>query len=247
MTHTQALAATEELVRQHKRELFAAAATGDEALRRSVEERAAACQQHTALAAAHSKLAVQLDAAERARAAADSQAAAEAARAATLSESLDRHKQRATKARQQLLARAHSQCAAIEARHDIILSSSGLVCRASVTPVVATCCGCFVPKSAAVVHVLTVLLRDGVQAAAQAAESDRLLARSLAERAELQARYMALGAKLGAIVRGNAATTCRLQQARTCVYAACMYSSGHLRDPSSPLGSSGSIATPSIQ
>ena len=59
-----------------------------------------------------------------------------------------------------------------------------------------------------------------MQAAAQAAESDRLLARSLAERAELQARYMALGAKLGAIVRGNAATTCRLQQARPPIYAA---------------------------
>jgi len=54
-------------VRQHKRELTAAAATGDDVLRRSDEERAAACQQHTALAAAHSKLAMQLDAAKRAR------------------------------------------------------------------------------------------------------------------------------------------------------------------------------------
>ena len=36
-----------------------------------------------------------------------------------------------------------------------------------------------------------------MQAAAQAAESDRLLAKSVAERAELRARYMALGAKLG--------------------------------------------------
>ena len=50
------------------------------------------------------------------------------------------------------------------------------------------------------------------QAAARAAESDRLLAKSVAERAVLQARYMALGARLGAVVRGNDATAYHMRQ-----------------------------------
>ena len=49
----QALAATEEIVRKQKRELAAAAAASEESVRQSTAERAAACGQHSALAAAH--------------------------------------------------------------------------------------------------------------------------------------------------------------------------------------------------
>ncbi len=53
------------------------------------------------------------------------------------------------------------------------------------------------------------------QVAAQASEAERLLAESIAERSKLQARYLALGAKLDLIVRSDAASAQRMRQART--------------------------------
>ena len=52
------------------------------------------------------------------------------------------------------------------------------------------------------------------QVAAQASEAERLLAKSIAERSELQARYLALGSKLDLIVRGDATSAQRIRQAR---------------------------------
>ena len=54
--HWQALAATETVARQQKQEAAAAAAVSEERLRQSTAERAAACGQHSALAAAHRRV-----------------------------------------------------------------------------------------------------------------------------------------------------------------------------------------------
>ena len=207
MDHAQALSDTEKVVRQHKRELTAAAAATEEVVRRSAGERAAASQQQSALAAAHRELAGRLDAAKHAQAAAERQAAVDAARVADMRKSHDRHKQDAVKARRRLPGRLLLLCCVssepLSVDH-IMCTESAL--QASINGRMRhqdVLCWWLMRTQAA-----------SAQATAHAAEAERLLAKSLAERAELQARYMALGAKLGLIVRLSDASAHRTRQAR---------------------------------